>query len=88
MKKYLIAVVLASTLMITSVYALNNNNDINTTKQTTYNQNCPYHNEENCPYYNETTETKNCPNNNTCENNYNSSGHQHNRQGKHHRHHQ
>ena len=80
MKKFLIDVVLASTLMITSVYALNNNNDINTTKQTTYNQNCPY--------YNETTETKNCPNNNTCENNCNSSGHQHNRQGKHHRHHQ
>ena len=88
MKKYLIAVVLASTLTITSVYALNNNNDINTNKQTTYNQNCPYHNEENCPCYNETTETKNCPNNNTCENNCNSSGQQHNRQGKHHRHHQ
>ncbi len=80
MKKYLIAVVLASTLMITSVYAVNNNNNINANKQTTYNQNCPY--------YNETTETKNCPNNNTCENNCNSSGHQHNRQGKHHRHHQ
>ncbi len=67
MNKYLIVGIISLSLLATTVYALNDNNhnaSINEpTTSTTYNQNCPYHNDDNeCPYHNGTTDTYNCPN--------------------------
>lgn len=81
MKKYLVTGIAAFALMITTVYALNDNNKT-LNKSTTYNQNCPY--------YNETTHTYDCPNNKNGNypNHHNDSRHGHRRQGGCHRHNQ
>lgn len=77
MKKYLFIGLVAFSLTITTVYALNDNRSESkvTKDQITYKENCPYYNSnEDCPYnndngnypyYNETTGTQSCSN---CEN--------------------
>ncbi len=74
MKKYLIVGVATFSLLITTVYAFNDNRNHNRFfyESTMYNQNCPYHSgneecpyhsdSEHCPYYDETTDTHNCSN--------------------------
>ena len=88
MKKYLVIGLVIVSLMMTTVYALNSNDDKNNIvkNQIAYHENCPYHNEnENCPYYDKTTDTYNYPNSNqeNCShNNGNGNGY-----GRHNRHH-
>lgn len=54
MNKYLVIGIVALSLMTTTVYSINNSNNL-VNKSTTYNQNCPYHDR--------TTNTHSCPNN-------------------------
>lgn len=75
MNKYLMLVIVAFSFMATTVHALNDNgsNDNFVNEPITYNQNCPYHNNnEDCPYYNEPAGKHNCPNgkNGSCQHNY------------------
>lgn len=96
MKKYLIIGVLSLTLMATTVYALSDNTqDNNTTEQTRYNENCPYHNEdcpynnEECPYYNSSNH-QNCPyyeEDGNCTNCVNNTNNHHNNRKNNYRHH-
>lgn len=87
MKKYLAVGIVAFSLTITTVYALNDHNRID--ESTTYNQNCPYYDRnEDCPYYDEVTDTRNCPNNKNgnCLTNYSNYEYGHGRHGGCHRH--
>ena len=52
MRKYLTFGIITFLLIATTVYALNDNEDIKS-EQISYNQNCPY--------YDEKTDTQNCP---------------------------
>lgn len=85
MKKYLILGIAAFSLMATTVYALNGNN--NFVNGAAHNQNCPYHNSnENCPYYDETISTHNYQNSESgnCHHNNCGSKDGYGRQGRHH----
>ena len=87
MNKYLIVGIAAFSLMATTVYALNSNENSKIVNESTpYNQNCPYHNSnEDCPYHSNTTSSYDCPN---CESgNYyhhnNGNGNHYGRHGRH-----
>ena len=81
MNKYLIVAIVVFSLMVTTVYALNDNgNYVN--EPSIYNQNCPYHDvNDSCPYYNEKIDTYNCPNNGNCQHNNGGNGNHYGRQG-------
>lgn len=58
-KKYFVVGLAILSLMVTTVYALGDNNENNMT--TSYGQNCPNCLREDCPYYDANTGFHNCP---------------------------